>query len=171
MALQPTATENMHKLVYLANEYPGAKMGKLVNLFQMPLIDFNAAVWLACDLGYMTVDEKTGKFKVVDIPTQWAFGDRLRTLIGTLTFVFNRLAKNETDLGESELNDWNRGYPVHDQFIAVKYLLNEGFLDSYEIKSVDFKGAPEATYTFYCLAGNAGKKWGKKQFKNQKTLK
>lgn len=171
MSNQPTATENMHKVVYLANEYPGKSLVEFRDMCQMPLIDFNAAIWLAEDLGYMTASEATNEFSIKSLPEKWELGDRLKNLVNTLMFIFQHIAKDEKDLMEIELNQWMAGHPVHDQFIAVKFLINKGFLSTYEVVSKDLPGIPATPYTFYCLAMNVDKRWGVKQFKDQKKLK
>lgn len=162
-------TENMHKFMYLANEYQGSKIEQLFKMFQMPLLDYQAAAYLAEDLGFLTVDQKNKKFEVKALPEDLNTGKEVRELINTLQFVFARLAKDETDLAEWELNSWMEGYPTHDQFIAVKWMLNNGMLATYEVKTKTLKGKVD-TYTYYCVSGNEDKKWGRKQFPNQKRL-
>ena len=166
------ATENMHKFVYLANEYKGAKLQKMFEMFQMPLVDFNAAVWLAEDLGYIEIEKRAkseDRVKVLALPETFEFGQRVRDLTNTLTYIFNRLAKDKTDLTEDELNSWMVGYPTHDQLVAMKVLINKGVLEDYIVTTRTLKGATD-NYTFYSLAENASKRWGRKQFADQTRL-
>lgn len=162
-------TVNMHKFVYLANEYKGSKLEQLFKMFQMPLLDFQAAAYLAQDLGYVKIDEKSKKFEVVDMPINMPLGEEIKDLTQTLLYVFERLAKDETDLSEWELNSWMEGYPTHDQFIAVKWLLNNGHLATYDVTTKTLKDKTD-TYTYYCLAGNESKRWGRKQFADKSKL-
>lgn len=161
-------TENMHKFVYLANEYKGSKTAQLFKMFEFPLLDFQAASYLAEDLGYVKIIKKSKgdyRFEVLSMPEDLNLGDDVRYLINTLQFVFTRLEKDETDLAEWELNSWMEGYPTHDQFIAVKWLLNNGILGSYDI-TVSYPKEmklPNDTRTYYCIAGNESKRWGEKQ--------
>ena len=159
----------MHKFVYLANEYKGSKLEQLFKMFQMPLLDYQAAAYLAEDLGYVVVDQKSKKYEVKALPEDFNLGNDVRSLISTLQFVFQRLARDETDLAEWELNAWMEGYPTHDQFIAVKWMLNNDVLAPYEVTPKTLKKKTD-TYTYYCLAGNEGKKWGRKQFPDQSKL-
>lgn len=170
-----TATENMHKFVYLANEYKGSKTAQLFKMFEMPLLDFQAAAYLAEDLGFVKIIKKNAadyRFEVVSVPEEFYFGRDVRNLIVTLQFVFQRLARDETDLAEWELNSWMEGYPTHDQFIAVKWLLNNGILGTYDIVISNPKKLklPDTVQTVYCLAGNEKKRWGEKQIPDKKRI-
>ncbi len=175
MTKQATATQDMHKFVYLANEYKGSKTTQLYKMFSFPLLNFQAASYLAEDLGYVKITEKSKgdhRFEVVALPESWDFGDEVNDLIKTLTFVFQRLEKMETDLAEWELNSWMEGYPTHDQFIAVKWLLNNGVLATYDIEYTNPKEMklPNTVQTCYTIAGNEGKRWGEKQIPDKKRI-
>jgi len=172
---QARSTENMHKFVYLANEYKGSKTAQLFKMFSFSLLDFQAAAYLAEDLGYVKIVKKNKadhRFEVVALPEDMNFGTEVRDLINTLTYVFKRLEKDETDLAEWELNSWMEGYPIHDQFIAVKWLLNQGVLGTYEIEISNPKEMklPNTVHTYYCIAGNEKKHWGEKQIPDKKRI-
>lgn len=169
------ATHNMHKFVYLANEYKGSKTAQLYHMFQMPLLDYEAAAYLAQDLGFVKITEKVKgdfRFEVVSLPEKIELDADLHDLIKTLTYVFKRLEKKETDLEQGELTAWMEGYPTHDQFIAMKWLLNEGVLGTYEIVTRSDKklGLPDTTRTMFCVAGNESKRWGEKQVPNKSLI-
>lgn len=169
-----TATENMHKFVYLANEYKGSKVEQLYKMFNFPLLDYQAAAYLAEDLGFVKIVKKKSedhRFEVVSMPEDLDFGTDVRNLISTLQFVFLRLSKDEIDLSEWELNAWMEGYPTHDQFIAVKWLLNNGVLGTYEIKVSNREvKLPDTVQTYYTTAGNESKRWGEKQIPDKKRI-
>lgn len=155
----------LHKLIYLANEYPDKSITELAELFRIPIIDINAAIWMAQDSGFISVDEKKKTFKVENIPEKWELGKNVAMLVNTLLYVFRRLAKDGSDIEDGNLALWLGGYPTHDTLIAIKYLINENNLVSYTLKD----GKDE--YTFYTLTENTGKKWGQKQFKDKAKLK
>jgi len=176
MPNQPiSAMQNMHKFVYLANEYAGSKTAQLFKMFDFPLLDFQAASYLAEDLGYVAIKKKAKgdyRFEVLKLPEKWEFGTETETLIDRLAYVFQRLEKDETDLAEWELNSWCEGYPAHDQFIAMKWLLNEGVLGTYDIVISNPKKLklPDTVQTVYCVAGNEKKRWGEKQIPDKSRI-
>lgn len=169
------AIENMHKFIYLANEYKGSKTAQLFRMFSFPLLDFQVASYLAEDMGFVKITEKKKgdhRFEVVKLPEEWMLGEEVSNLIKTLTYVFQRLEKMETDIAEWELNSWMEGYELQDQFIAVKWLLNEGILTTYEVEYTNPKemNLPNTIQTCYTLAGNESKRWGEKQVPDKKRI-
>lgn len=171
----PNVTQNMHKFIFLANEYKGSKTAQLYRMFEFPLLDFQAASYMAEDLGYVKITKKTQgdyRFEVLSMPEDLDLGVDVRNLINTLTFVFKRLEKDETDLAEWELNSWMEGYPTHDQLIAMKWLLNQGILGTYDIVISNPKKLklPDTVQTCYCIAGNEKKRWGEKQVPDKSRI-
>lgn len=181
--LTGTSLENVHKLVFLANEYPGKKFAEIATMIQMSALDKNVAIWRAQDMRFLTVNEDDS-YTVDEVPTEWELGEGVTNLIELITYTFKRLARDEMDLEENSFGNWCVGYPVHDVMIAMKKLINDKVLTDYEIKTKDEvplskkekgKGKKpelrESIYTFYTLYENMEMRWGTKQFKNQEELR
>ena len=182
--LKPKDLQNVHKLVYLANEYQKENIRELGEMFSMTMLDINATIWRARDLGYMIIDDSTGVYKVDTEPEKWQFGAEVEELCDTLLYVFAKLAERETDLEDQEFGQWCAGHLTHDVAVATKKLLNNRQLASYELTTlneqpVSKKAAGrgkkpktlESTYTFYTLWENMEQRWGSKRFKDQSKLK
>lgn len=172
--------ESAHKFVYLVRAYPEKTMDQVIQLFQMPQIDINCAIWVAIENGWLDTyeaegdipvrDPKTGQVleikrgpciygKVVENP-EWAFGEVVDEIEHLLEYMFDNLTKKEDDVEENYLGAQMSGYSAHDTLIAVKHLLETEVMHEYEIED------GENAYIFYTLKANAGKNWGKKQFKS-----
>ena len=168
------ALENVHKVVFLVNEYPGKSMKEITELFQLPKLDVNVAIWRAQDMGFLTVDE-SGKPTIHEVPDKWELGEVTEHLKETILYCFKRLARDEMDMEENLFGWWTGGYPVHEVMIAMKQLINDKQMIDYEIKEVHKakknKPAREETYTFYTLYENMEMRWGTKQFKPGSELK
>lgn len=176
--LKGNVLHDMHKLLYLANEYPTKTIQGVGKLFHLSVLDLNAAIWRAQDYNYLTVNEDS-KFTVDRVPDKWEFGTEVETVMENVTYTLTRLAKEEADLLEIYLNNWAEGISPHDYLVAMKKLLSDRVIASYEIKdTVPVKGTVgkkgktrEEIYTFYTLFENLEHRWGTKQFKNQESLK
>lgn len=175
--------ENVHKIVFLANEYPGKKFMEIASMVQMGALDKNVAIWRAQDLGLITVNEDDS-YAVDEVPDKWELGSDVAGLIELISYTFKRLSRDEMDLEENILGNWCVGYPAHDVMIAMKTLINDKVLIDYEIKNTDevplskkAKGkgkkpeTRESIYTFYTLYENMEMRWGTKQFKKQEELR
>lgn len=175
--------ENVHKLVFLANEYPGKQFIEIANMLQMGALDKNVAIWRAQDAGFLTINEDDS-YTVDLVPDKWELGGDVANLVELITYTFKRLARDETDMEENILGNWCVGYPVHDVMIALKTLINDKVLVDYEVKHFDDKPQSkkakgrgkqpeqvENVYTFYTLYENMEMRWGAKQFKNQEELR
>lgn len=157
--------ENAQKLTYLAQQYPEHDLKGLLGLLVMPPINMNTAIWKAVEHGWLAEpDKKTGEVKVLATPEHWEFGELVENLMDLLVYAFTALAKQETDLEDFDVSHWTQGYPSHDVLVAMKRLLDKGILAQYDVDDVEDNGTVN-TYTFYTLAENAEKQWGRKQFK------
>lgn len=175
--LSGQALQDVHKMVYLAREYPKKTIKELTKLFELSALDINNALWRAQDMNYLIVDEETKLFTVDTVPEAWDFGEDVDFLKEQLVYAFNHLARDEADMEETYLGNWTRGYPVHDLSIAIKQLLEDRVLATYEIgNNVDVKPGKPAkgqrtdTYVFYCLYENMENRWGTKQFPDKARL-
>lgn len=170
--LKGKALETVHKLVYLANEYPNKTMREVAALFELPPLDINIAVWRAEDMGFLHINED-GKFHIDKVPTKWELGEDLERLKEQIIYYFNHLARKEADLEETYLSNLAMGYPPHDLFIVIKQLLHDRVLGTYELKDTRKEGKKHVvdTYTFYSLWDNSEQQWGKKQFKDETKVK
>lgn len=157
--MTPKTTYNAHKVAYLVYVYPEKKMTEIINLFQLPPIDINAAIWAAVDLGLISQPTKEGEVKFLKKPDSWDFGADTEHLIDAVYYCFEKLAQREEDLEENYVSNWLMGYTSQDTLIAIKRLLENKQLAEYEIEDGD------SAYTFYTLYENRKKLWGKKQFK------
>ena len=162
MSNSEKTVQNVHKLVYLAREYPKKKITEIAGMMQIPVLEGKAAIWMAQDIGYITVDGKTEKFKIVAAPEEWDFGSTIGDIAGTVTYVMSKLAEEEADIEEGRLTTWMAAYRNEDTIIAIKRLLEWNILSTYKITDPKDK---KSIYTFYTLAANKDKQWGKKQFK------
>jgi len=175
--LSGQALHDVHKVVFLANEYPGKTAKELAKLFDLSALDINAAMWRAEDLGYLVVDRETGKYTVDTVPEKYEFGDDVQFLRDQITYTFEHLATTEVDIEENYLANMTMGYSASDVSIVVKGLLADGVLTTYEVgNTVDVnpkkpaKGQRTDTYLFYTLKGNEQHQWGRKQFKDASRL-
>lgn len=174
--------ENICKLMYLAQEYPDHDIIKLSQLFQTSPIDFNVTAWAAQDLGYLEVD-KLNAVKILKLPKEEEFGELIDHLLEVIPYSLKKINQEEADIEDNYFGNWTAGYPAHDVMIAVKKLLKDGKIASYEVVNVTEikpnreqrrKGAKEETvkdtYTFYTLPENLDKRWGEKQFEDPEKL-
>lgn len=175
--------ENVCKLVYLAQEYPDHNIVELSRLFQTSPIDFNVTAWAAQDLGYLEVDRLTQVVTIKKVPEEEEFGELIEHLLDVIPYSLEKINQEEADIEDNYFGNWTAGYPSHDVMIAVKKLLKDGKIASYEVKnktemplSKKQKGKgvkPEVvvdTYTFYTMPENADKRWGEKQFEDPERL-
>lgn len=181
--LSGKALEQVHKIVFLANEYPSKTMQEIAKLFEMPPLDINIAIWRAADMGFLTIDENN-KFTIHEVPDKWELGDNINFLKTQLTYYFSHLARDEADLEETYLSNLTAGYPAHDHLIVMKLLLSERILTSYKLieeieipvsKKAKVRGKKplkhDQAYTFFSLWANSEQQWGRKQFKEGTKLK
>lgn len=167
------AAIDAQKFAYLANEYPNKKVNELIELFEISPFDANCAIWRAQDMGLLHVNKRTKKVVIDEVPEAWDLGPEVNYLLESIPYIFEKLAEKESDMEENYFSNWAQNYAAQDILIAMKVLINRNEMAMYDIKDVsDSKGKKEVnTYTFYTLAKNAKKRWGKKQFKNKKKLK
>lgn len=176
--------ENAHKLGFLANEYAGKSITELAEFFQMGPLDFNVAVWRAQDMGFITVDSKDGKVTFHENLGKWIFGEETDRLISAIPYAIAKLNEDEADMEEQYMINWASGHRLHDYLVAIKWLLNEGIIASYEIENTTVippskKGKKRGKqtkktvdkYTFYTLPLNEKHHWGLKQFEDQDRVR
>jgi hypothetical protein len=185
---KPELTErqlnNMHKVVFLANQYHHESLFELSKLFDMPMIDSNNAIRAAEEWGYLVVDKHTGGYSVDTVPEKWEFGKEVQNLTDELLFMFRWLAEDETDLHEQELNVWLGGYRSMDYGIVLNVLLDNRTIVTYDVintvqlpaksKKARVRGEKgetvKDTYVFYTLFENLEQQWGRKQFNADQLL-
>jgi hypothetical protein len=185
--------ENICKLLYLAQAYPEKKLAErdpenpsidigISGIFQSTPIDFNVAAWAAQDLGYIELDKKMN-ITVKKFPKVEEFGPLIDHLLKVIPYSLAKINQEEADVEDNYFGNWTAGYPAHDVMIAVKKLLKDGKIASYEVKNKTEivpnreqrrKGAKAETvvdtYTFYTLPENLEKRWGEKQFEDPEKL-
>jgi hypothetical protein len=160
--------ENANKVAYLIQEYPERNLTEIINLMEMPGVEINTAIWYATELGWISEPDKDeGAVRALSAPQKWEFGERIENLKDMLVYSFQKLAKKEQDLEENYLSNWTMGYATHDTMIAVRSLMKEGLLAQYTIE--DDVQNDGSTYTFFTLAANRDKEWGRSQFKKKVT--
>lgn len=178
------ALQDVHKAVFVINEYPKKTVNDIAQLLQMSPMDINIAVWRAEDMGLLYVDKETHYAKVEMVPEKWEFGESIDYLKSQIIYYLQHLARNEADIEETYLSNLAMGYPAHDLIIAIKQLLADRVIAEYTItdtteikpskkglkrgKKPEFR---EDTYTFYSLWENSEQRWGEKQFKDTTKLK
>lgn len=165
--MDQTTTENVHKFVLLANQYQDHTVGDLAELFQLPAIDMNVAIWAAEDASMITVDKKTKKITIGHLPEYWSLGSDVEHLKSLIMSTLKHFAKDKSDLEETYFAGWCAGYTTQDIVIATISLELSGDIATYEIEDT----GGDSTYTFYCLPENLSKRWGQKQFEKAKALK
>ncbi len=173
------ALNNVHKVVFLANEYSTKPMKEISSLVILPPADVNVAIWRAIDMGFLTVDNDD-KVTIHEVPEVWELGEDVEYLKQTIVYLFKHLARDEMDLEENLFGHWTAGYATHDVMIAMKLLLADKVMSTYEITNAEIvkKGTKtreevtrDSTYTFYTLWENNEQMFGRKQFKDQSKLK
>ena len=158
--------ENANKLAYLRKIYPELESSDIMKLLQVSGMDQNAAVWLAEELGFITVDKVTSEMAFSIEPDTWQFGTAVETLEESITYCFQQLAKREVDLDERFLTDWLIGVPPQDSLVATQHLVEKRVLFEYELTDETPKTGKSA-YKFYTLYENSEMQWGKKNFKKE----
>jgi hypothetical protein len=189
--LTPTEVEIVHKLVWLMNEYPGKTINDFAGTFLQPdmgVFDINVAIWQAEAVGYIVLDDPNfdgeGHYKVDMVPDDYEFGEDVAGLMKSIPFLIARMNKEEGDIMEKQLQLWFA--PNHPRFnytIALKRLLNDRVIASYELTNVNkipaskkAKGRGKTdkeirdTYTFYTMWENGEQRWGAKQFPDQSRV-
>lgn len=159
--------EAAHRAAYVVYQYPDKKMDDLIELFKLPAIEFNAAFWLAEDLGLITeLDPETNLFTFVKAPDDWTFGSSVEHLMEMITYGFQHMAARESELDEEQFGFWTLGYNPAHILIAMKRLIEKKVMATYDLTDpTDLK----STYTFYTLYENAEQMWSKNRFKVQPT--
>ena len=172
--LTPRQLQDVHKILYFCSQYPDKDIKEVAATFsQMSAIDFNAACWRAQDLGHLFIDKETGKIDVLTIPEEWHFGETVDHLVTTTPYILKKLAEVEADPEENFYANYVSGYPGFDVIVAMKYMLENKIMASYEVKDISTSENGEKvtdTYVFYTLPENLEKRWGEKQFKDQTKL-
>jgi hypothetical protein len=153
--------ENANKLTYLRKLYPELSSEDLLKLLQVSDLDKNVAIWLAEELGFITVDD--GEITLNQAPETWALGKDIKSLQDTIVYCFKQLAKRETDLDEHFLVDWLIGYPSQNSLLAVQQLVDDRVLFEYNLTDESAKTGL-SVYRFYTLYENSEMQWGKKNF-------
>lgn len=170
--LSEKAQIDVHKVVFLANENPKKLITEIAGMFQASPLDVNAAIWRAQDHGFLSIDAK-GKIDVLRVPETWLFGKPVEALLESIPYIFKKLAENEADMESNFFETWSNGYTNQDINIAMAKLKNDKIMGEYVVRdmSTNEKGEEVSDdYTFYCLFENLEKRWGEKQFKDQKKL-
>lgn len=159
-------TQNMHKFLFLANEFPGKKIDHVINLFQLPLIEVNNTIERLSEEGYLHIDSKTNRYDVLKVPEVWVFGDGVQRISEGVLYAMNTYADRwGRDVEENYFGGWLTGYASHDVMVAVHQLLNENKLAKYVLESKS-----EGKYLFYCLPQHIDEERGRKQFKKPQKV-
>lgn len=160
---------NAHKFAFFVETYPEHTVAQIIAILEMPAIDINCAIWAATELGIISEpDKETNMTAILKKPEVWNFGKVEADLEDALLYSFQQLAKKETDLEENYLSQWTGGYTSHDVMIALKQLINDEQIASYELEdtlTMKGKNGEPNIYTFFTLYENRDKQWGAKQFK------
>lgn len=160
-------TNNAMKVAYLVKKYPEHSVAQIIELLAMPAIEINTAMWEATDQDWINdpdLAKVDGPLGPKTPPEHWDFGTELNELMDMILYSFRRLARKEHDLEENYLSNWTMGYKAMDVMIAMSVLLERGHLGTYQLTDPKDK---ESVYTFYTLAGNVDKQWGRANFKVQ----
>lgn len=163
----PKILENAHKIAFLVQQYPNKNLKEIIETAAMPALELNTAMWQAVDLGLISEpDKETGEIKLLQAPEKWELGENVENLKAMIVYGFQHMAKSEQDLDEENFGFWTLGYNPRDILIAMKQLLEEKVMATYELTDPkDLK----STYTFYTLYENGEQLWGRKNFKEQPT--
>lgn len=159
-----TILENANKLTYLRKLYPDLSSDDLLKLLQVSGADKNAAIWLAQELDFITVDKATNEMMLATPPESWQLGESVDSLKETIVYCFQQLAKREADLDEKFLTDWLVGIPPQDSLTAVASLVDNRVLFEYDLTDENPKTG-KSVYKFYTLFENSEMQWGKKNFR------
>lgn len=165
-----TIIENAQKVSYIVSKFPELSFGDIMELVQLPSLDIDAALWRAQDMGWIEVDKKKEFIRLIEIP-RFSFGEEVEGIKDRILYAFKKLGELESDMDDFTLGKWLLGFVARDAVIALKQCLDDGTLCSYTIIDSGNKKEGDNEYTFYTLPENLDKKWGKKQFKNQRKLR
>lgn len=181
--LTARARQDIHKVVYLCNEYPSKTINEIADLFQTSVMDSNVAIDRAREFGYITVN-KDMKFTVDKVPEKYEFGPEVGYLLEAIPYQLLKNAEEETDLSEEELSMYMHLHGAQDRLIALKSLINDGIIATYKLTNkTEIKPSKkglkrgkkskivETEYTFYTLPEYLGKEFGKNSFENKKRVK
>lgn len=182
--LTAKAQQDIHKIVYLCNEYPSKTINEIANLMNTSLIDSNVAIDRAREFGYITVN-KDMKFTVDKVPETWNFGPEVDYLVEAIPYLIKQnIEMYRKDYDEIELNTFMHMVPTHDRAVALKKLLNDGVIATYKLTNTTTvkpskKGLKrgkkaktvETEYTFYTLPEYVQEELGKNSFEDKTRVK
>lgn len=155
--------ENAHKITYLVQQYPDHKLSEITKLLGMPAIEINTGLWYAKDLELIDIPGDDS-ITYIKSPDNWVFGEQVETLMDMLLYALQKTAETERDMEENYISNWTLGYNPQDVMIAINMLVGNGQLGTYTLADPDDL---KSVYTFYTLAANVDKVWGRKSFKKE----
>lgn len=157
--------ENANKVTFLIENYPEKNLSEIIGMLQIPAIDINNAIWFATEQEWISEpDTDEGTVRHLKRPDDgYHFGQTVTGLQESIIYAFRKLAKKQTDLEENYLGHYLGGYKGHDSLIAMRDLMNKNAIAEYTI--ADDVQDDGSEYTFYTLAENRDKEWGRLQFK------
>src|SRR5688572_15604916 len=90
---------NAHKVAYIVKSYPDKNIKEIGEMFEMSVIEFNAAVWRAEEFGLIEMAAtKTGEVRFAKEPDIWEFGPDVEVLIQDIPYILKKFAESESDL-------------------------------------------------------------------------
>lgn len=163
-----TIEQNANKAIFMCSIYPDLPLTKIATMFQLPAIDINSAIWYAIERGWLT-DNGDGVPPTINENVSYDLGEDVEGLQDMILAGLRHVAKVEKDIEEGFLVQWCNGHPGHTLLFAVKDLIRTGQIGTYSVEDLEPEGE-KSTYTFYSLPENVDKQWGKREFKNAKSL-
>lgn len=158
----------MLNIPYLLKVLDTNDMATLVNNIELPPIDINLAIWAAVERGEIEVDEKKGKIKTLITPVYTCDAE----LADKLLAVIQHYASLDRIINRAKLNSWIKdpmttvGYPWHDYFMALQWLIDTGKVEEHVISVPKTKNRPYHKFAFLGVPGNPNEEWAAVEVNN-----
>lgn len=148
----------MFNVPYLIKTLKTNKLSELAAVIDSPPLDMNLAIWESIDRGEIKVDEDKDRVTILaDVVEPWHNPD----LSNKLLRVIQHYAKNNTNITRGRMNGYikepitEKGYPMHEYFMSLQYLIDTGVVleEVIDVPGVKKKRPPHK-FAFLCLPEN-----------------
>lgn len=114
---------------YLIKVIKSNKLSELTAIIDAPPIDMNLAIWDSIDAGEIEIDDEKDRVTVLVEDVQpWHNPDLSNKILRTI----QHYASNSTNITRGRLNGYikepisEKGYPMHEYFMSLQYLIDTG---------------------------------------------
>lgn len=149
----------MFNVPYLIKTIKTNKLSELAAVIDTPPLDMNLAIWDSIDRGEITVDENKDRVTIITETVEpWHNPDLTNKILRAI----QHYAKNNTNITRGRMNGYikepitDKGYPMHEYFMSLQYLIDNGTVLEEVISVPGVKGKRQPhVFAFLCLPENA----------------